>query len=219
VFDRIDEIGPGIRFLSVPRLDLDERQVMLADLEDVADGHGRGALLDEARARVRDGLMMVTGAQPHGFWNGQELATGGNIEDQVAQVLAIEDLVAVAVVEDLLEADVAAALASPGLRMLGMPLPQADDGGVAKRPGKAVGVEGDEVARDELAEAAPAGDDASAEEAALAAEELAALRQRRAVVFVAVLAVALPIGVAGGLGWASLALFVLAALFVAWLFA
>jgi hypothetical protein len=217
VFDRIDEIGPAIRFLAVPRLDVNEREAQLADLEAVADRHGRGALLDEARQRVRDGVMMAAGTRLEGSWIGRPLATGGTVEDQVARTLAIEDVVAVAVVEDLLAADAVAALASPGLRMLGMPLPPAGLAGA--EVGDAPADERAAADDNAVAHEAPADDDVSAEEAALAAEEAAALRQRRAVLFVAVLAIALPIGVAGNLGWPELALFAVAALFVAWVFA
>jgi hypothetical protein len=224
LFERIDEIGPAIRFLPVPRLDLVAREALLADVEGLADRNGRGALLDEARERLRDGLLRLAGTRLQPGWIGQPIASTGTIEDQIARQMAIEDAVTVAVVEDLLDDDTIGALSSPGKRMLGMPLPGFDGDRMADGADDTAGREpsGDVTTAGEAAldDAAPDDDDRAAAEAQVEAiEQEAALRQRRAVVFVAAMAIVLPLGVAGGVSLPILVVIAIAALFLAWVFA
>lgn len=131
-----DRLGPPDLWLSpVPRRDLEEREVLLAALERVADAHGRGALLDEARTWLRDALE----ARAVSRWTAETGATGqviaGRPEDAAAIVLAIEDAVSVAVTEDLLDPGGAATLANPGRQLLGIASLPDGPGGPGEREG------------------------------------------------------------------------------------
>ncbi len=234
VFERLDALGPDVFLLVTPRPDLERRPERLAELEAVAARFGRTPLLREAGRRVRDGLLSrpATRNVPIGY--GQALFSSGSLEDQVAREIAIEDAVAVAVVEDVLDPEVAAALAWPGRQMLGLPA-RSDDaerfggagGGRTGDPDKdadRLGGNGpDEGAPDDDAVDGLAPDEAASDGDADAAAEAAArreaLRQRRAVLFVGIAAIAMPIAYVNGMGLAGLALIAGAAAAIAWLFA
>ena len=120
--ERVEAVWAAIDTLSaedlhtapVPRLDLEDREVLLADLERLADRLGRGPLLDEARAKTRDGISRRFvdwwPVRPYGGSPIAHARTG----DQVAIAMALEDLVSVAVMEDQLDPDDAEVLAGPG---------------------------------------------------------------------------------------------------------
>ncbi len=229
VFAWIDLVGPAMSRRPVPSLDREARVGLLADLEEAADSHGRGALLDEARQLVRDEmlsspLMSAIGAS---YGIGIRPGSTGTVDDQVARLMALEDLVSVAVAGDLIDADAAETLATPGLRLLAIPQPGQLEPHIGDPHSQREGSEDDDEPQEGKDEAAnldgdAATDDeaqAAAEEAAAAAEEQAALRQRRAAMLVGVVAIAVLIGVGGNLGWGGMALLVGAALFVAWVFA
>jgi hypothetical protein len=218
LFARIDELGTALLLMPVETPDLEARAAGVLDLETLADRLGRGPLLDEARQRVRDGFLLRTVSRQPPAWTGtQPLISSGTVDDQVARLTALEDVVAVAVVEDQLDPGTAAFLSGPGLRALGLPVLEPD----ARVPGAA----GDASAALD-GEAAPARDEEDAEEAAAAAEAeaeaieaQAALRQRRAVLFVTAMAIAVPLGVAAGISLPLMVVIGLAALFLAWVFA
>jgi hypothetical protein len=213
LFERIDELGPDIRRQPVPLVDVDEREVVLAELEALADRHGRGELLDEARQRVRDGLLKneSLGAIGAPFGIGIQPSASATADDQVARLMAVEDLISAAVVVDLVDERSAEArsiilLSAPGRRLLGLPVPDPEpgadeDAGLGDGQTDDTDAEADAIA------------DAEAE-----AEARESQRQRRAVVFVAALAIALPIGVAIGTSLPGLVILALAALVLAWLF-
>ena len=124
LFAEIDRLGPHeLSMTAIPRRDRESREIQLAELERVADRNGRGALLDEARERVRDALLarVAEPLVPRSLF----AAAGrvGRAEDMVEIVEAIEDAVSVAVVEDRLEPGTAHRLAQAGLRVLGLPTP------------------------------------------------------------------------------------------------
>jgi hypothetical protein len=161
------------------------------------------------------------------FGVGLQPGSTGTVDDQLARLMALEDLVSVAIAGDLIDADAAGNLATPGLRLLVIPQPgQLEPHVVDPRRPDPHPHEDQVAAPDADAEASVAIDETAdedaavaAEDAAAAAEQLASLRQRRAAVVVGTLAIAVTVGVAGNLGWAGLALLVVAALFVAWVFA
>jgi hypothetical protein len=133
------------------------------------------------------------------------------------RAMAIEDAVAVAVVEDLLDPATAVALSSPGRRLLGLaPLdaPPSDgreepvESDVAE-PATGPDETGDEAAAD------GADPEAELEEA----EARDALRERRAALFVGGGAIALIAAYTVGVGLPGLVLVVLAVALLAWLFA
>lgn len=212
LFERIDAFGAAIVLLPAPRLDLESRDAGLVELVDLADRHGRATLLEEARRRVRDDLQVRMATRNQAVVIGQPLLSSGTVEDQVARMAAIEDAVAVAVVEDLLDPETAMALSSPGRRMLGLapPDPLESPAGTAAadedHPDRDTGVASPGDAADEEAEAAEA-------------EAQDALRQRRAVLFVAIGAIVLPIAFATGLDLPALVLIGLSIALIAWLFA
>jgi len=218
LFARIDELGTALLLMPVETPDIDAREAGVSDLEALAGRLGRGPLLDEARQRVRDGFLLRTVSRQPPAWTGtQPLISSGTVDDQVARLTALEDVVAVAVVEDRLDLRTAAILAGPGLRALGLPMLESD----AAVPGPAEGASGPVEG-----EAVPAWDDEDAEDAAAAAEAeaeaieaQAALRQRRAVLFVTAMAIAVPLGVAAGISLPLMVVIGLAALFLAWVFA
>ncbi|MHB8890739.1 MAG: hypothetical protein ACYC65_01700 [Candidatus Limnocylindrales bacterium] len=121
VFAAADRLSPeDLQLRAVPRRDPEEREILLADLERVADRHGRGALLDEARDWLREALLTRAIARLTSESGFPGRVGGGRPADQAAILLAIEDAVSVAVVEDLLEAGSAATLADPGRGLLGL---------------------------------------------------------------------------------------------------
>ncbi len=209
LFARIDELGPDLQLLPVPGFDLEAREIALEELEALADRRGRGALLDEARRRVRDGLSARMATRQPGYPLGQELLTSGTVEDQVARMMAIEDMVSVAVVEDLLDREAIAFLSAPGRRLLGLaPLdpPEVPD----------------EMADVPAPEAMTADDQADADEADADEDEIeaaSAKRQQRVALFLMIGLVVLLIAWSNGIELPMIALILLAVALIAWLFA
>lgn len=136
VYAAADRLTPDdLQLLPVPPRDLEEREVLLADLERVTDARGRGALLDEARGWLRDALLtrVVSRYRPESGVAAQP--AGGSAEDQARIFMALEDAVSVAVAVDLLEPEAAAILGNPGRRILGLePLPGPGEAGAVRPP-------------------------------------------------------------------------------------
>lgn len=205
---RLDELGWSTVQLMIPRRDADEREAALAELEAAADRHGRGELLDEARDAVRDALFV--GAErvvPTAAYATNPISTG-RVEDRVAIFAAIEDAVAVAVTEDLLDAETAAILANPGRRILGLrPLATATCAALEPRrddPGTQ-GVDGARMT--------------DAEIDAQLAEARADLVRRRAAAFGILCLLALPAAWSLGVGIPGLLLFAAAIGVIVWMVA
>jgi hypothetical protein len=120
LFERIDLLSPArLASIVVAERDPVVREELLAAVERLADGGGRGGLLDEARETVRSRLLeRATQVWPTGLVVGDMQLSSGRVEDRVGVVAAIEDAVAVAVVEDVMDPDEAEALAGPGRRIL-----------------------------------------------------------------------------------------------------
>ena len=121
VFAAIDAYSPGqLSNLVIGHRDPEQRDRLLATVDDAVAAHGREDLLDEACDAVRDALnARINEANlvgPHGFGT----VSANRAEDRVEVIAAIEDAVAVAVAEDLLAPDVARALAGPGRDLLGL---------------------------------------------------------------------------------------------------
>jgi hypothetical protein len=105
---------------TVPPRDPEQRKLLLGRLERRADQNERGPLLDEARAWLRDALHSRSVSRYRAESGALGWYMEGRAEDQAQVLLALEDAVSVAVAEDLLERDDAAALADPGRRLLGL---------------------------------------------------------------------------------------------------
>ena len=122
IFERIDEIGmDSLVDIVITPPDPDARAAMLDQVQRTATTCGRLALLDEALGTVRDALVSHMASRlPAGTYTIQ-VRRSARVEDRVAVQEAIEDAVLVAVVEDVLDPDVAQALAEPGRTLLGLP--------------------------------------------------------------------------------------------------
>jgi hypothetical protein len=120
VYAAVDRLAPSdLSFSMVQRRDLEERTILLADLEREVDRFGRGALLDEARSWLRDAITERMSSRAFRAETGVSgIASVGRPEDIAQGALALEDVVSVAVAEDLLDPEDAAALAEPGRRLL-----------------------------------------------------------------------------------------------------
>ena len=213
LFARIDELGPDLQLLPVPGFDLEAREIALEELEALADRRGRGALLDEARQRVRDGLSARMATRQPGYPLGHVLIATGTVEDQVARTMAIDDTVSVAVVEDLLDRETIGFLSAPGRRMLGLaPL---DPPGVPDE-------NAEENADAPAAEAMTADDQADADEDDADEAEIeaaSAKRQQRVALFFLIGLIVLLIAWSNGIELPMIALILLATALIAWLFA
>jgi hypothetical protein len=121
VYAAVDRITPDdLRLTPLAARDPATRGRLIAELEATAARHGRGPLLAEARDWLREALSGRVLARYHletGIW---ATNTSGRVEDQVAVFLALDDVVAVAVAEDLVDTDAAAWLAGPGRQLLGL---------------------------------------------------------------------------------------------------
>jgi hypothetical protein len=242
VFEAADRLSPPELWMSaMPLRDERLRRELITDLEQVVASHGRRPLLDDARGRVRDELMERSVSR----WTAESGAVGhqtvGRSEDLVRILAAIEDAVAVAVAEDLLDPIDAASLADPGRIVLGLPPLLADPirpderpdalevtlgeptGGGPADDGHADGVPaGGDTAGDHAADDDAPDDDAPDDDALIDAELARSSRQaRRAAVFVIVAAIAVPAGLSlGGVvgNLPLLAIILAASLLLAWLF-
>ena len=120
VFEAIDRLSTAdLNSAPVPRVDLDGRAARLDRVHDLAAGLGRGALLDDALGAVRDAVLDRIGdMRPYPY--AVNPTGAARVEDQAAIVAALQDLVAVAVVEDRLDPAEAAQLAAPGRQLVGL---------------------------------------------------------------------------------------------------
>lgn len=122
VYAAVDRLTPDDLALSPMRPpDLERRERLMADLEQVADSHGRGPLLAEARGWLRDALLSRVVSRFRLETGVAAIPASGRAEDQARVFLAIEDAVSVAVAEDLIDPGTAALLADPGRSILGLP--------------------------------------------------------------------------------------------------
>jgi hypothetical protein len=204
VFARLDELGPVVGQVPVPRLDLEEREVLLNDLEQLADRTGRGALLDEARDAVRDALLEREAVRwPAGTY-GLDVRGTSTVEDRIEVISAVEDAVSVAVMEDLLDPETATALGEPGRRMLGLPalgpaVPAWPAPAAPATDGTQEPVADALTDPEDVADAAAAGTPWADADADLEADQsVDGMRGRRAAVFVILAAIAIPAVLAGG---------------------
>ena len=120
VFEAIDGI-PTDRLHGVALSPREDRDRLVETLEGAVAAAGRGALLDEARDSVRNALSQRLAVVFPAGNAGLTLHATGRAADQVELVAAIDDAVAVAVAEDLLDPADARALSEPGRALLGLP--------------------------------------------------------------------------------------------------
>ena len=120
MFAAIDGI-PTDRLHGVALSPRGDRDRLVETLEGAVAAAGRGALLDEARDSVRNALSQRLAVVFPAGNAGLTLHATGRAADQVELVAAIDDAVAVAVAEDLLDPADARALSEPGRALLGLP--------------------------------------------------------------------------------------------------
>jgi len=201
VYAAVDRLSPiDLNEMVAPRIDLDDRDARLAELERLAAGAGRADLLDDAREALSNAII-ARHADIRPYPYGMTTTGTARVEDQAAIVTALRDLVAVAVMQDRLEPDDARALARPGLQLLGSRVPLLDDpawadlaapAGVTSLPPAGAPTEDEWAAAD--AHAAPAG----REDAVDDGYTPPGTRVMRRGFFAVVAAVGVPVGVAWG---------------------
>ena len=131
-FDRLtpDELGRiGYR----PASD-DEREELLASVDEAAIRTGRVGLVDEARAVARESVLRrYSEGSLHPTWLALNWGLSqGTVEDRVAIVETLSDAAAAAVVEDVLDPEVAAALALDAEDVLGLAAGFSSEGSLAR---------------------------------------------------------------------------------------
>jgi len=120
LLEQVDRLSPAdLNSAPVPHPDPEQRDALIESLELAADRAGRGDLLDEARDAVREALLRRFVDQWPTRPYGSAYHTVSRTDDQASVISAIEDAVAVAVMEDLLDPVDAAILGEPGLLVLG----------------------------------------------------------------------------------------------------
>jgi hypothetical protein len=120
VYAAVDGLSPDdLNAAPPPRLDLADRDERVAAVEALADGLGRGDLLDDARDELREAVLARFSAGLAGQYGLGPLSMA-RTEDKAAILAALLDLVAVAVVEDRLDPVDAAVLSLPGRLVLGI---------------------------------------------------------------------------------------------------
>ena len=125
VFAAIDETTPQqLSGTVISRRHADQRARQLETLEGAVVANRRNDLLANARERVRNALhARMADVLPAGTYL-VSTSGGARVDDRVEVFAAIDDAVAVAVAEDLLEPGLARMLAGPGRDLLGLePLP------------------------------------------------------------------------------------------------
>ena len=131
IFAAVDRLSAvDIYELAAPSIDRDDRDVRMAELERLADGAGRGDLLDDACEALTNAVVTRL-SSIRTYQYGMVTAGTARAEDQVRIVSVLRDLVAVAVMQDRLEPDDARALAGPGLQLLASRLGVLDDPSLA----------------------------------------------------------------------------------------
>jgi len=131
IFAAVDRLSAvDIYELAAPSIDRDDRDVRMAELERLADGAGRGDLLDDACEALTNAFVTRL-SSIRTYQYGMVTAGTARAEDQVMIVTVLRDLVAVAVMQDRLEPDDARALAGPGIQLLASRLDVLDDPSLA----------------------------------------------------------------------------------------
>lgn len=119
VFAAVDRLSAEeLNNATAPRADAVDRDSRRVLVEQIADTAGFGAMLDRARDSLTDALLRRF-ADRIAYPYGTRAVGSARVEDQAAVITALRDLVAVAAVRDLVSDDDAAALAAPGLVILG----------------------------------------------------------------------------------------------------
>jgi hypothetical protein len=121
LFARIDRLsGAALMATTVAPIPQDQRAPMLQRLEEAVARHGRSTLLTESRETIRARILArIASVYPLDAYSGVPYIPA-RPEDQASLVAALEDVAAVAVAEDLIALQDAAALASPARQLLGM---------------------------------------------------------------------------------------------------
>src|SRR5436190_15057105 len=96
IFAAVDRLSPvDLNDIVAPRLDHGDRDARLAELERLAAGAGRAALLDDAREALSNAIL-ARHADIRPYPYGMTTTGTARVEDQAAIVTALRDLVAVA---------------------------------------------------------------------------------------------------------------------------
>lgn len=163
VFAAVDRLSADdLNQAAVPVLDLEDRDVLLEELERRADSADRGRLLDRARDGLRD-AMLRRFADRYAYPYGISATGSARVQDQAAIITALRDLVAVAATRDLIDPADADILSAPGLQILGA----AADAALLDPSAVSAGTH----AADDTGRGAPTADDWAAAEAGATAIE------------------------------------------------
>jgi hypothetical protein len=134
LFAGFDRLTPDeMAHLGLRRGDASARHRAMAEVRAAAKRSGREALLDEAVAAARDGVLARYAAGGlHPTWLGLNWGlSGGSAADEVAIVTALEDAAAAAVVADLLNADQVGVLQIDGEHLVEMAAGEVSEGALA----------------------------------------------------------------------------------------
>jgi hypothetical protein len=135
LFSTFDRLTPDdLARVGLRRADDEELEELLDAVDAAAGSVGRQRLVDEARERAREAVLRrYADGTLHATWVALNWGISqGTTEDRVAIVEALADAAAVAVVEDVLDPEVAAALALDAQQVLGLATGSASDGALAR---------------------------------------------------------------------------------------
>lgn len=122
VFAAVDRLAArDLANVVVATVDPSDRNRRLESLESLAAARGRADLLADALQAVRRHLDTLVSEAQLVVMYGHGASVPARVEDQVRTYQAIEDAVAVAVMEDALDVDDARVLSSRGRSLLGLP--------------------------------------------------------------------------------------------------
>jgi hypothetical protein len=134
LFARFNSLTPDeLGHIGLRRTDPKHRAAQIEAVEDAARRSNRSALLGEARSEAR-GIVIrrYSSGTLHPTWLALNWGLSqGTTEDRVAIIEALSDAVAVAVVEDLVRAEVTEDLSLDAERVLGLAGGEANEGALA----------------------------------------------------------------------------------------
>ena len=111
-----------MRLLALPVPEPKQRAEILAEIDRVATASGRGVLVRDARMAARNAVLRAyTSHQYDPTWVGLNWARSlGTTKDRLGLILAAEDAAVAAVLDDLLDEDLAAEISEPFEHAAGM---------------------------------------------------------------------------------------------------
>lgn len=136
LFADFDRLTPfELERIGLRRPDAEAREPLLHAVAEAARATDRTVLLGEARAGARDAVLRrYSEGGMHPTWVGLNWGISqGTVEDRVAIVEALEDAAAVAVVQDVVDAEVAGALALDAALVVDMAAGEVSEGAFGRQ--------------------------------------------------------------------------------------